>query len=305
MYTATPEVIANLLSEDLKAVDAIIRSRLNSEVILVRQVADYIIGGGGKRLRPALVILAAGASGYDGRFHHVLAAVVEFIHTATLLHDDVVDDSNMRRGKQAANRVWGNPSSVLVGDFLFARSFNLMVETGDIQVLDILARAASVIAEGEVMQLAAANDADTTLERYMEIVAAKTAALFAAAMPAAAQAITVENAWIMTPPPGATEASAFVTARAGADDRLLGVSCECAVRADLHEMSMTGSAMTMRPLRYGAAVSADAPLVMGPHGIHIMLTGVTAPLQQGQIVPLRLTFRDAGIVTANAEVRRR
>ena len=129
--------------------------------------------------------------------------------------------------------------------------------------------------------------------------------LFAAATPAAAQAIAVENAWIMTPPPGATEASAFVTARASADDRLLSVSCACAARADLHEMSMNGSAMSMRPLRYGAPVSANAPLIMGPHGIHIMLTGITAPLQQGQVIPLRLTFRDAGIVTANAEVRRR
>ncbi|HCK83311.1 MAG TPA: hypothetical protein DHW63_01950 [Hyphomonadaceae bacterium] len=129
--------------------------------------------------------------------------------------------------------------------------------------------------------------------------------LFAAATPAAAQAITVEIAWIMTPPPGASEASAFVTVRASADDRLLGVSCECAVRADLHEMSMNGSAMSMRPLRYGAPVFANAPLTMGPHGIHIMLTGITAPLRQGQFVPLRLTFRDAGIVTANAEVRRR
>lgn len=129
--------------------------------------------------------------------------------------------------------------------------------------------------------------------------------LLAAAAPAAAQAITVENAWIMTPPPGASEASAFVTVRASADDRLLGVSCECAVRADLHEMSINGSAMSMRPLRYGAPVTVSAPLIMGPHGIHIMLTGITAPLQQGQVIPLRLTFRDAGIVTANAEVRRR
>lgn len=129
--------------------------------------------------------------------------------------------------------------------------------------------------------------------------------LIAAATPASAQAITVENAWIMTPPPGATEASAFVTVRASADDRLLGVSCECAARADLHEMSMNGSAMSMRPLRYGAAATASAPLIMGPRGVHIMLTGITAPLRQGQIVPLRLTFRDAGIVTANAEVRRR
>ncbi len=129
--------------------------------------------------------------------------------------------------------------------------------------------------------------------------------LLAAATPAAAQTITVENAWIMTPPPGVTEASAFVTVRASADDRLLGASCECAQRADLHEMNMSGSTMTMRPLRYGAPVSASAPLTMGPHGVHIMLTGVNAALQEGQIVPLRLTFRDGGIVTANAEVRRR
>ena len=135
-----------------------------------------------------ITLAAARLLGGGGDGPRKLAAAVEFIHSATLLHDDVVDESDLRRGKSSANRIWGNSSSVLVGDFLFARSFNLMVETGDIQVLDILARAASVIAEGEVMQLAAANDADTTRERYMAIVAAKTAALFAAAAKAGAVA---------------------------------------------------------------------------------------------------------------------
>ena len=180
--------LSALLAEDLGAVDALIHAHMTSPVGVIPNLAAHLIDAGGKRIRPLITLASARLLGGGGDGPRKLAAAVEFIHTATLLHDDVVDDSNMRRGKQAANRVWGNPSSVLVGDFLFARSFNLMVETGDIQVLDILARAASVIAEGEVMQLAAANDADTTLERYMEIVAAKTAALFAAAARAGAVA---------------------------------------------------------------------------------------------------------------------
>lgn len=175
------ERLAVLMSEDLAAVDAIIHDRMQSPVGMIPNLAAHLVDAGGKRIRPLITLAAARLLGGGGDGARKLAAAVEFIHSATLLHDDVVDESSMRRGKESANVLWGNASSVLVGDFLFARSFNLMVETGDIQVLDILARAASVIAEGEVMQLAAANDAETTRERYMEIVAAKTAALFAAA----------------------------------------------------------------------------------------------------------------------------
>jgi octaprenyl-diphosphate synthase len=173
--------LAALLAEDLTAVDAIIHQYMTSPVGVIPNLAAHLIDAGGKRIRPLITLASARLLGGGGDGPRKLAAAVEFIHSATLLHDDVVDVSAMRRGRQSAHLVWGNSSSVLVGDFLFARSFNLMVETGDIQVLDILARAASVIAEGEVMQLAAANDAETTRERYMEIVAAKTAALFAAA----------------------------------------------------------------------------------------------------------------------------
>ncbi|MGQ0532306.1 MAG: polyprenyl synthetase family protein [Caulobacteraceae bacterium] len=173
--------LAALLAEDIAAVDAIIHHYMTSAVGVIPNLAGHLIDAGGKRIRPLITLAAARLVGGGGDGSRKLAAAVEFIHSATLLHDDVVDVSSMRRGKKSANLVWGNSASVLVGDFLFARSFNLMVETGDVQVLDILARAASVIAEGEVMQLAAANDAETTRERYMEIVAAKTAALFAAA----------------------------------------------------------------------------------------------------------------------------
>lgn len=180
--------LAALVAEDLAAVDAIIHQYMASPVGVIPNLAAYLIDAGGKRIRPLITLAAARLLGGGGDGPRKLAAAVEFIHSATLLHDDVVDLSSMRRGKKSANIVWGNSASVLVGDFLFARSFNLMVETGDIQVLDILARAASVIAEGEVMQLAAANDAETTRERYMQIIGAKTAALFAAAGKAGAVA---------------------------------------------------------------------------------------------------------------------
>jgi octaprenyl-diphosphate synthase len=180
--------LALLLSEDLAAVDALIHQHMTSPVGVIPNLAAHLIDAGGKRIRPLITLASARLLGGGGDGPRKLAAAVEFIHSATLLHDDVVDVSAMRRGKKTANMVWGNSASVLVGDFLFARSFNLMVECGDIQVLDILARAASVIAEGEVMQLAAANDADTTRERYMQIVEAKTAALFAAAGKAGAVA---------------------------------------------------------------------------------------------------------------------
>jgi octaprenyl-diphosphate synthase len=165
----------------LAAVDALIHQHMTSPVGVIPNLAAHLIDAGGKRIRPLITLAAARLLGGGGDGPRKLAAAVEFIHSATLLHDDVVDVSSMRRGRKSANVVWGKSARVLVGAVLCARSFNLMVETGDLMVLDILARAASVIAEGEVMQLAAANDAETTRERYMEIVVAKTAALFAAA----------------------------------------------------------------------------------------------------------------------------
>jgi octaprenyl-diphosphate synthase len=186
---STPvETLSDLLAEDMAAVDALIHERLQSPVGVIPNLSIHLIDAGGKRIRPLITLAAARLLGGGGEAPRKLAAAVEFIHTATLLHDDVVDDSGLRRGRQSANRLWGNPASVLVGDFLFARSFNLMVEAGDLAVLDILARAASVIAEGEVMQLAAANDADTALDRYLRIIEAKTAALFAAAAKSGAYA---------------------------------------------------------------------------------------------------------------------
>ncbi|MGE3304203.1 MAG: polyprenyl synthetase family protein, partial [Hyphomonadaceae bacterium] len=175
------DTLIRLVREDLQAVDAIIHDRMASPVGLIPNLAAYLIDAGGKRVRPVITLASARLFGGGGDRPRKLAAAVEFIHTATLLHDDVVDVSALRRGKAPANRVWGNAASVLVGDFLFARAFNLMVETGDLAVLDVLARASSIIAEGEVMQLAAANDADTGRAAYFDIIEAKTAALFAAA----------------------------------------------------------------------------------------------------------------------------
>ena len=170
-----------LIESDMKAVDAVIRQRLRSEVVLVQQVAEYIIQSGGKRLRPALVLLAAGAVGYCGKHHHELAAVVEFIHTATLLHDDVVDESDLRRGRKTANALFGNAASVLVGDFLYSRSFQMMVEVGDMRVMRVLSDATNVIAEGEVLQLMNCHDADVDEARYLKVIRFKTAKLFEAA----------------------------------------------------------------------------------------------------------------------------
>ena len=165
----------------MNAVNAIILDRMQSEIPLIPALAGHLIAGGGKRMRPMLTVAGAALCDYHGTRHHLLAASVEFIHTATLLHDDVVDGSDMRRGKQAANLVFGNPATVLVGDFLFTRAFELMVEDGSLKVLKILSRASSVIAEGEVDQLTAARRVETSEERYLTIIGAKTAALFAAA----------------------------------------------------------------------------------------------------------------------------
>lgn len=169
------------ISDDMHAVDAVIRARLHSDVVLIRQVAEYIIGAGGKRLRPALVLLAAGAHGYHGSHHHELAAVVEFIHTATLLHDDVVDESNLRRGNRTANALFGNAASVLVGDFLYSRAFQMMVTVGSMRVQEVLADATNTIAEGEVLQLLNCHNAEVDVDGYLQVIRFKTAKLFEAA----------------------------------------------------------------------------------------------------------------------------
>ncbi len=176
------EKLKQLLAADMEAVDEVIRARLHSEVALVNQVGAYIINSGGKRLRPALVLLSAQAFGYSGKQQHELAAVVEFIHTATLLHDDVVDESELRRGRETANELFGNAASVLVGDFLYSRSFQMMVEVGEMRVMQILAEATNVIAEGEVLQLLNCHDADVDVANYMRVIHCKTAKLFEAAM---------------------------------------------------------------------------------------------------------------------------
>jgi octaprenyl-diphosphate synthase len=165
----------------MMAVDAVIRARLSSEVVLIRQVAEYIIGAGGKRLRPALVLFAAGATGYRGTRHHDLAAVVEFIHTATLLHDDVVDESDLRRGNSTANAMFGNAAAVLVGDFLYSRAFQMMVSVDNMRVMSVLSDATNTIAEGEVLQLMNCHNADVDVEAYLRVIRFKTAKLFEAA----------------------------------------------------------------------------------------------------------------------------
>jgi octaprenyl-diphosphate synthase len=175
------DVLLGLVKDDLEQVNRTIVERMHSPVALIPQLASHIIAAGGKRLRPMLTLASAKMCGYKGERSVKLAACVEFIHTATLLHDDVVDESDLRRGQESANAVWGNKASVLVGDFLFSRSFELMVEDGSLSVLAILSRASSVIAEGEVLQLITANDTSTSESSYLEVIRAKTAALFAAA----------------------------------------------------------------------------------------------------------------------------
>jgi octaprenyl-diphosphate synthase len=170
-----------LAAADMAAVDALIRRRLASDVVLINQVAEHIIGGGGKRLRPMLHLLAARTAGYAGDHHIQLAALIEFIHTSTLLHDDVVDESDLRRGRQTANAVWGNAASVLVGDFLYSRSFQMMVELDSMRVMRILADTTNRIAEGEVLQLLNIGNPDTRERAYLDVIERKTAVLFAAA----------------------------------------------------------------------------------------------------------------------------
>ncbi|NLA88959.1 MAG: octaprenyl diphosphate synthase [Alcaligenaceae bacterium] len=177
--------ILSPIAHDMEAIDSVIRSYLNSEVVMIRTVGEYIIGSGGKRLRPALVVMIANALGYepvDKEFqdHHLLAATVEFIHTSTLLHDDVVDESDLRRGRETANAVFGNAASVLVGDYLYSRSFEMMVSVDRMEILRVLSQATTVIAEGEVLQLLNVHDPDVSVERYMQVVRYKTAKLFEA-----------------------------------------------------------------------------------------------------------------------------
>jgi len=177
----TLDFLKTAVGDDMAAVDRVLRTSLDSDVVLIRQVADYIIAGGGKRLRPAVLLLAAGACGYRGEAHHTLAAVIEMIHTATLLHDDVVDESSLRRGHATANAEFGNAAAVLVGDFLYSRAFQLMVGVERMRVLSIMADATNVIAEGEVMQLMHAGDAALAETAYFEVIRRKTAKLFEAA----------------------------------------------------------------------------------------------------------------------------
>ncbi|MES2073097.1 MAG: octaprenyl diphosphate synthase [Pseudomonadota bacterium] len=179
--TTTQNLISDTIATDMAAVNQVIRNKLHSEVPLVNQIAEYIISAGGKRIRPVLVLLVANAYQYNGTHHHELAAIVEFIHTATLLHDDVVDESSMRRGRKTANALFGNAASVLVGDFLYSRAFQMMVSINNMQVMQILADATNVIAEGEVLQLLNMHNPDVTEERYLQVIRSKTAKLFEAA----------------------------------------------------------------------------------------------------------------------------
>ena len=180
------DLIKKLTTVEAKAVDQLIINELSSDVILINQMGHYIVGSGGKRLRPMLLLLAAKALGGASDSHLLLAAVIEFIHTATLLHDDVVDDSDLRRGKESANAVWGNAASILVGDYLYSSAFEMMVRTGNMRVMEILSKTTTAIAEGEVLQLLNCNNPETTEEKYLEVIARKTAILFSAATKLAA-----------------------------------------------------------------------------------------------------------------------
>ncbi len=189
------KAIQNLVKPDMQAVDSLIQHSLQSDVVLVNQLSQYIINSGGKRLRPVLTLLMAHACGYQGEKHINVAAIVEFIHTATLLHDDVVDESDMRRGKDTANNVWGNQAAVLVGDFLYSRAFEMMVDVDEMRIMQIMATTTNTIAEGEVLQLLNVNDADTDEARYLEVIYSKTSKLFEAAcqLSAVLAGFSIEN----------------------------------------------------------------------------------------------------------------
>ncbi len=186
--------IKHLTHSETKAVDQLIINELSSDVVLINQMGHYIVGNGGKRLRPMLLLLAAKTLGDISHNHLIMAAVIEFIHTATLLHDDVVDESDLRRGQQSANAVWGNAASVLVGDYLYSRAFEMMVRTGNMRVMEILSKTTTAIAEGEVLQLLNCNNPETTEEKYLEVIARKTAILFSAATRLSAVIANVDTA---------------------------------------------------------------------------------------------------------------
>ncbi len=175
------EDIQSLLKSDLKKTDDVLIERLSSNVALINQMSGYIINAGGKRLRPLLLLLCARATGYDGSHHHLMAVVIELIHTATLLHDDIVDESSTRRGKDTANEVWGNAPSVLVGDFLYSRAFEMMVETDSMRIMQILSKTTNSIAEGEVLQLLNCQNSELSEQEYFSVIERKTACLFQAA----------------------------------------------------------------------------------------------------------------------------
>ena len=181
LITRAVDEAYRLIEEDMNAVNRLIEQRLQSDVALINQLSHYIINSGGKRLRPVLVLLSAGAFDYQGDQHINLAAIIEFIHTATLLHDDVVDASEIRRGNDTANTIWGNEAAVLVGDFLYSRAFQMMVDADSMRIMAILSNATNIIAEGEVLQLLNCNDPSTTEQRYLDVIRFKTAKLFEAA----------------------------------------------------------------------------------------------------------------------------
>ena len=185
------EKINELTAQDMAGVNAAILEQLNSDVQLINQLGYYIVSGGGKRIRPMIAVLAARAVGYEGNAHVTIAALIEFIHTATLLHDDVVDESDMRRGKATANAAFGNAASVLVGDFIYTRAFQMMTSLGSLKVLEVMSEAVNVIAEGEVLQLMNVNDPDITEENYMRVIYSKTARLFEAG-----RAVFRDSGWL-------------------------------------------------------------------------------------------------------------
>jgi len=229
---AALEALIALCAADLRQVNAIVLEHMRSEVALVPQLAGHIVAAGGKRLRPMLTLACARLVGYAGRRHLALAAAVEFIHTATLLHDDVVDESGLRRGTETANALWGNKPSVLVGDFLFSRAFQLMVADGSLAVLKVLAQAAATIAEGEVRQLMTANNTATVEREYLEVIEAKTASLFAAACRI--------GALVADRPPAEEEALARFGRALGIayqlTDDALGIFADCAEKRTLIEV---------------------------------------------------------------------